>query len=183
MSFLGFWRRTRPSIRRSPTAVVGALIGSIAVLAGMGGVRALIHTGAAFEARAWPTVAATIVRSELGEDTLTTNLHRYGQVSYTTATTFSVAYTYVIAGDQLTGSRLDATGSRGIGEAHQLLARYPRGAAVVVHVSREDPASAVLEAPWPVKPLLSCIFELTASVFLSWVAYRSSRPERSPPNT
>lgn len=171
---------SQPSRRRSQPTTPGVILAFIASLAGIAGVRALVHTGAAFEARGWPTVAATIVRSELGEDTLATNIRRYGEVGYTTTTTFLVTYAYEVAGNRLTSSRLDATGSRGIGSAHQLLARYPLGAAVVVHVNREDPTDAVLEAPWPVASLLSCLVGLTAAFFLSRAAHRSLRAG-SPP--
>lgn len=171
---------SEPSRRRSQPTTPGVILAFLAFLAGIAGVRGLVHTGAAFEARGWPIVAATIVRSELGEDTLASDVSRNGHVSYTTTTTFLVTYAYEVGGSRITGSRLDPTNSRGIGNAHQLLARYPLGAEVVVHVSREDPTDAVLEAPWPVASLLSCLVGLTAAFFLSRAAHRSLRAG-SPP--
>jgi hypothetical protein len=121
-------------------------LGVILLIFGGGGVY-LIYLSRKTSAQAqgsqnWPSTAATIIRSEVGQSV--NNSSDGPRTSYHPV----VEYTYHVGGQELTGKRIAfgpvKAGSRTTG-AEAVLAKYRLGSVVTVYFNPQNPAEAVLE--------------------------------------
>lgn len=165
--------------RLSVLTVLAGLAGALALGVGLVGAT---RAASAIRATRWPAVPGTILSSEIRRETVFSDIHRDGTVSRTSAERFYVTYDYVASGVRYTGSRFDALTPAGADHPHSAQARYPRGAAVTIHVDPTDPTRAVLEAPWPIATALSALIEIVlGALLLRWTS-REIRSGRTAPS-
>jgi hypothetical protein len=173
---------TTPSSGRRSRSVFVGLVGLIGTLAVGVGLIEVTRAASAVRATQWPVVPGTILSSEIRKETLILDVRTTGSLRRTPVERFYVTYAYMAGGVRYTGSRFDALTRAGANYPHRAQARYPRGAAVDIHVDPNDPAQAVLEAPWPIGVALVALVALPLGVLLLRWASReiiaSRRSER-----
>ncbi len=102
----------------------------------------LLQMRKAKTAESWPTIAGTVLSSELEE-------HRsHNSKTHTTTVTYTpkVEYQYELLGTKYLGKKISfGSAAYDYNTASGKLAPYPNGAAVTVHYDPSEPSKAVLE--------------------------------------
>ncbi len=124
----------------------------------------------AADSSAWPTVPASVTRSDVKKSTST----RKGRT--TTRWSAHIEYTYTVAGVSHKGNKVTfRTVSEGEEDARATSAKFPLGSAPLVHVNPDDPTMAVLEAgaDWSnAIPIAVGLVSIAFVVFLQWLVGR-----------
>lgn len=122
--------------------------------------------------RTWPTAPGQVQSASVSADTVGTRRDKFGRGAPVVEERFHVSYHYRVDDVAYMGRHVDMLpASRRNAKAD--LRRYPSGTVVSVHYDPRHPADAVLEAPRPVRAMLTAL----AGVAFLVAGWRLTRSE------
>ncbi len=121
--------------------IFGAVFGAVGLVVAGFGVNELTQADAS---ASWPSVAGTVVSSQVKKSTSSRGTGRKRRRS--TSHSASIVYEYTVDSRKHTAKRVSfGATSSSASSAREIVSRYPKGKAVTVYYDPADPERAVLE--------------------------------------